>query len=152
MPKLITGFTLVELLITVTIIGILTSVGGVVYSGLQKDARDQKRFQDLRLIQQNLESYRAKNGVYPTSAPTEINATTALPSSLPNLTPFPADPTSTRHYAYKALPLNCNNSTASCTDYVLCAKKEGEKLSSYSCSDSLSCESPNDCNLGVTAK
>src|SRR5260221_10781429 len=41
------GFTLVELMVTISIIAILTTIGLVVYTGVQAGARDAKRKGDM---------------------------------------------------------------------------------------------------------
>lgn len=63
--KSIKGFTLVELLVTISILGILSSIALVVYTGEQKYARMAKRAGDLKAIATALETYRAANGRYP---------------------------------------------------------------------------------------
>lgn len=60
-----TGFTIVELLVTITIIAILAAIGLVVYSDVLPKARDGKRKQDLGAIAQALRIYYEKNGRYP---------------------------------------------------------------------------------------
>ncbi len=62
------GFTLVELLVVITIISILASSGFVVFSGVQKQARISKRGEDLRAIKTALEVYYQANKVYPSTA------------------------------------------------------------------------------------
>jgi len=62
------GFTLIELMIAVGIIGIISAIGMVGYSQAQKLARDARRKQDLRSIAIALELYYQKNSHYPTSA------------------------------------------------------------------------------------
>lgn len=59
------GFTLIELMITITIIAIISAVGVVSYSQAQKIARDARRKQDLRTIATALEIYYLKNKRYP---------------------------------------------------------------------------------------
>ncbi|OGE39447.1 hypothetical protein A3D25_03120 [Candidatus Daviesbacteria bacterium RIFCSPHIGHO2_02_FULL_43_12] len=44
------GFTLIELLIAVSIVAILSSIGLVMFSGIQASARDSKRKQDIDAI------------------------------------------------------------------------------------------------------
>lgn len=62
------GFTLFELLVSISIIGILTAVAVVAYSGAQKKARDVRRIEDLKLIQTAAEQYYSSNNYsYPTS-------------------------------------------------------------------------------------
>lgn len=59
------GFTLIELMIVIAIIGILTSIGIVSFSSARAKANDAKRKEDLRQIQLALESYANDNGRYP---------------------------------------------------------------------------------------
>lgn len=61
------GFTIVELLIVIVVIGILTSITVVAYSGIQGRARDSQRLSDLKTIMKALEIYKINNGVYPNS-------------------------------------------------------------------------------------
>ena len=60
------GFTLIELIVTVTIIAVLTVIGVVSYSGTNKKARDNRRMADLEKIRIALELYRQGTGsTYP---------------------------------------------------------------------------------------
>lgn len=59
------GFTLVELLVVISIIAILAVVGITVFSGVQKSARDTKRRADLKAIAMALEIYKSSNNIYP---------------------------------------------------------------------------------------
>jgi len=61
------GFSLVELLVTVSIISILIAIGIASYSTINKQSRDAKRKSDLEQIRAALEMYRADNGFYPTA-------------------------------------------------------------------------------------
>lgn len=76
------GFTLIELMVVISIIGILTSLGIVNFNLAQQKARDAQRKADLRQIQSALELYRADNGSYPIvwSPPWTLNAA-ACPTS-----------------------------------------------------------------------
>jgi general secretion pathway protein G len=64
------GFTVVELLIVIVVIGILAAVSMVAYSTVQQRARDAKRVSDAKNIVKALESYKASNGNYPLPTPT----------------------------------------------------------------------------------
>ena len=59
------GFTLVELLVVVSIIAILSVIGLVIFTNVQKNARDAKRKGDLQAIHTALEIYKTQNGTYP---------------------------------------------------------------------------------------
>lgn len=59
------GFTLVELLVVISIIAILSVIGITVFSGVQKNARDAKRISDIKAIANALEQYHLQYGGYP---------------------------------------------------------------------------------------
>lgn len=59
------GFTLVELMVVISIITILAVVGMTLYNGLQGGARDAKRRGDIKAISAALEIYKQTNGTYP---------------------------------------------------------------------------------------
>src|SRR3989344_4750312 len=59
------GFTLVELLIVITIISTLSGIGFAVFGNATRNARDAKRKADLEQIRTALEMYKADNGRYP---------------------------------------------------------------------------------------
>lgn len=60
------AFTLLELLVVIAIIGILISLGVASFSNAQKKARDSRRREDLKAVQNGLEQYYAdNNGSYP---------------------------------------------------------------------------------------
>lgn len=65
--KSIRGFTLIELMIAISIVAILSTIGLVQYGNAQKIARDAKRKQDLRSIATALELHRQTTGSYPIS-------------------------------------------------------------------------------------
>ncbi len=61
-----TGFTLIELMVSVAIIAMLTAIAMVTFSGANKKARDGRRKADLEKIRISLELYRQEVGSYPT--------------------------------------------------------------------------------------
>ena len=65
MNKKAYGFTIVELLIVIVVIGILAAVSIVAYSGIQGRARDSQRLQDIATIRKALEMYKTEQGRYP---------------------------------------------------------------------------------------
>ncbi|OGK18443.1 hypothetical protein A3D80_00395 [Candidatus Roizmanbacteria bacterium RIFCSPHIGHO2_02_FULL_40_13b] len=64
----IQGFTFVELLIVISIITILSTVGISSYVGVQQGGRDTRRKADIQEIRGALEHYRENNSAYPTPA------------------------------------------------------------------------------------
>ncbi|MDB5168640.1 MAG: Type secretion system protein [Candidatus Saccharibacteria bacterium] len=105
------GFTIVELLIVIVVIGILAAITIVAYNGVQQRARDSKRTQDIAVIVKSLELYYIDNGKYPTSSgSTTINAgwSTTADASWANLASqlktyansLPSDPVSTPNVSF----------------------------------------------------
>lgn len=77
------GFTIVELLIVIVVIGILGAITVVAYGGIQARARDVIRTNDVAKIRQALEAYKTVNSKYPPTNPTSSAATPTgtLPSA-----------------------------------------------------------------------
>lgn len=61
------GFTIVELLIVIVVIGILAAITIVAYNGVQAKANDAAVMSDLNGLAKKIEMYRATNGDYPNS-------------------------------------------------------------------------------------
>lgn len=59
------GFTIVELLIVIVVIGILAAITTVAYNGVQGRGRDAQRVQNMQSIVKALELYKTTNGTYP---------------------------------------------------------------------------------------
>ena len=78
------GFTLVEMLIVIAIIAILASVALVSVGGVRRSANDTKRISDLNKVQQSLEVYYVKNGVYPSTPANWAGLGTDLGTTLAN--------------------------------------------------------------------
>ncbi|MBI2484205.1 type II secretion system protein [Candidatus Uhrbacteria bacterium] len=123
------GFTLVELLVTIGIIGILATVTVVSVGNARAKARDSKRVSDIKQVQSALELYSSDTGgYYPAGAAAALGAgdyvvvcdvgaqkdTTGCGTVY--LNPVPLDPTNKANlvYKYTALPANC---TDACTGY-----------------------------------
>jgi type II secretion system protein G len=89
------GFTLLELLIVIVIIGILALLIIPNITSAPKKARDTQRKTDLRAIQKGLEEYFVSNNVYPTVASAGV-ADTVLTALTAGATPImktvPVDP------------------------------------------------------------
>lgn len=61
------GFTLIEVLVVIVIIGILFSVVVLNLEGTTDDARVKAALQDVRTLDQALEIYKLQNGFYPST-------------------------------------------------------------------------------------
>jgi len=59
------GFTIVELLIVIVVIGILALLVITTYSGIQAKARNAKRGSDIKSLQTQIEAFFSQNGYYP---------------------------------------------------------------------------------------
>lgn len=62
------GFSLVELLVTTTILAVLLTIVAVSFRQLNMSARDSKRKADIQEIRGILENVRAETGAYPDSS------------------------------------------------------------------------------------
>lgn len=111
------GFTLIEILIVVAIIGILASVVVVGLGPAQKKGRDSRRVSDLRSVQNALELYYGKNGNYPiTGVSSWDEFAPLLVGAGIGINQIPNDPTTTKDYVYR---VDSNGTT-----YVLAAQLE----------------------------
>lgn len=63
------GFSIIEVLVIIVVIGILASIGIFAYTGLQRNARDTKRVANAESIIQAIELYARDKGEFP--APVE---------------------------------------------------------------------------------
>ena len=80
------GFTFIEMLVVVTVIGILAAVGVVSYQAANKNARDGKRRADLEQVRAALEMYKADSttNVYPGSLSAVAPPTSTYINPLPS--------------------------------------------------------------------
>src|SRR5271169_5677072 len=77
------GFTIVELLIVIVVIGILAALVITTYSGIQQKARNAKRQTDIQSLQTQLEAFFSQNGYYPSL--TDMNNSTWLSTNMKSL-------------------------------------------------------------------
>jgi general secretion pathway protein G len=92
------GFTLVELLIVVAIIGILSTLLMANFIGVRQRARDAQRKADLRQIQSALELYRSDLGSYPASLSSCGGSLTGGSPPSTYMQKIPCDPSGSTYY------------------------------------------------------
>ncbi len=126
------GFTIVELLIVIVVIGILAALVVTTFSGIQRKARNTERETDVKAIHGQLEAAFAANNSYPTLS--EINDTTwrgnnvkgldadALKDPKGTAQALVASPSATA-YSYDVTPAGC--ASGACTGYKLTGTLEG---------------------------
>ncbi len=113
------GFTLLELLVVISIIGILVAMGAAAFTNAQQKSRNARRRADIKSMQTALEQYYSLNdSVYPGTC----DGVGAI------LNPFPVDPKGGTHPAYVCAVAATNDS------YCACATLEDETGNSSSAS------------------
>lgn len=132
------GFTIIELLIVIIVIGILATLVITTFSGIQRNARNRTREADINAMHSQLEYYYGQNDVYPTLA--NMNDAAFRSASLKGLESGalsdPSNPTVETlvaspvagSYSYAVTADDdtaCDNSTKDCTKYTLTATYEG---------------------------
>lgn len=156
MTKQNSGFTLVELLVVISIIALLSIIGVTVFTSATGLARDSQKMKDLESIRQALELYRSDVHNYPPQGRLVFGLRLDY-GSVVYMEKIPNNSKPGQTYFYQPFPLNCDNTNQvkTCSSFVLCAKKEGiEKTydvpSTHPCS-SLSCGS-GPCNIGISSQ
>ncbi len=136
------GFTIVELLIVIVVIGILAALVVTTYAGIQGKARDSKRQTDIQALQTQIEAFYATNNYYPSS--TDINSATWRATNMKSLdTGAMTDPSSSSSTlivttptatskAYQYAPkdssgASCEAADTTCAQYTLAAWLENSK-------------------------
>ena len=133
------GFTLIEIIVVITIISLLATIGIGSYSTLTKLSADSRRKADLEDIRSALEMYRANNGTYPTSAPA-FNSVFQDTNTPPNvyMQKVSSDPKS---------PTYIYNLNVGSTGYMLGAYLENEAPGTGLCG---TCGGSTSCNYCLT--
>jgi prepilin-type N-terminal cleavage/methylation domain-containing protein len=87
MKKITNGFTIIELLVVVAIVGVLATIGIVTFSSVQSGVRNTQRSTKITIISEALEKYYEKNGEYPSCAVLTTTASTVTTTVLRGLDP-----------------------------------------------------------------
>jgi prepilin-type N-terminal cleavage/methylation domain-containing protein len=139
------GFTIVELLIVIVVIGILALLVITTYSGIQQKARNSKRSSDVKSLQTHLEAFYSQNGYYPSRTnmndaswrKTNMKSVDSEAVKDPSSTCDPASNSGTclvaapaaRSYSYNVLnssDASCEADNTTCAKYTLTATYEGQ--------------------------
>jgi len=115
MKKRTLGFTLFELLVVISIIGILLSLVAVSYSNAQVKARDSRAKQDIKAMSDAFEQYYAANDTYAACATMSVGT---WAGSWPPLDPR-GRAQGEANYAYSL--------TCAVDSYIICADLEQDR-------------------------
>lgn len=148
------GFTIVELLIVIVIIGILATLVIVTFSGVQQRARDAERKTDINAVAGQLEAFYASKGFYPPKVDFESTtfreageiridtkafadpSTAATQTFSAGVANSPVGSNLGKVYYYQALNADdtaCTVAAAQCAKYTVSANLEGkDPVSTYS--------------------
>lgn len=119
------AFSLIELLVTITIIGVIMAIGVAAYTRAQKRGRDARRTADIKAVQAALELYYSENSKYPSASSYITSAPSGLVTGF--MKEYPVDPSSFPYY-YQSTDGSCycvaarveattpKESTPGCTD------------------------------------
>jgi general secretion pathway protein G len=142
------GFTLVELLVTMSIIGVLAAIGLGSFNTAQVRGRDAQRKSDLKQISHALELYYSDHGVYPSADLIRANVEFTDGKTV-YFKKIPADPSPGRNYIYRQVPSDPNKK------FQLFAKLENTEdkdlLTVGTDIIDISCGSSGSCNYSVTS-
>jgi Tfp pilus assembly protein PilE len=134
------GYSAIELVLMGVVVIVLFTILASTFNSIRAHQRNNTRISDVKTIQQNLESFYARSGFYPTLA--EMNNsvwTTANLKQVPSSDlEYPGSKTSQQDFTttsskntfeYRVTTadgsLDCNNKTVPCGHYILSATLEG---------------------------
>jgi prepilin-type N-terminal cleavage/methylation domain-containing protein len=118
------GFTMIEIIIAISLIGLFVTVPILAYSNYVKSSRDIRRKNDINQVQAALEQYKSRIGKYPTAENLQILQETNLLPDIPTDPlqgqPIPGEDTLVYNYAYTP--------SEDLQDYQLLARLESKPL------------------------
>jgi len=135
------GFTIIELLISIVVIGILASITIASYSGIQKTSRDSERGGDIVVLKIAIEKYYAENSMYPGACSGGDDTECSVGSLATLLAPYIA-----------SIPHDPRNVADSATDYRYIRGAAASSSSPSSFGIKISYESKAVCKTGNNVK
>jgi prepilin-type N-terminal cleavage/methylation domain-containing protein len=135
-PRNQSGFTIIELVAVIVIIGVLLVLIIFTHAGVQRSERDTERQRDVKALHTELEAYYALNNHYPTIS--DVNDSHWRSTNMKgldddvlqdpnNASSTLSDQPAKNVYAYvvtSAKGTNCDNQKTPCTEYTLTATLE----------------------------
>jgi general secretion pathway protein G len=92
------GFTLIEILVAATIVGLLSTIGMTGFQAVTRNGRDALRKSDLEQIRSALEIYKSENNAYPDDENCGVDSGVDMSQYINT---YPSDPRSTNYrYCY----------------------------------------------------
>ena len=140
------GFTLVELIVVIVILGILTLASGTAYIATLRTSRDGRRKIDMENIKQALEAYHSDNSSYPYTASGVTPLSTFLDPAPPGkkYLSMPKDPKSGQDYYYVEDGCEDINGVQVCNSYKIGVILENPPNNvPEACSTTIACPNPN---------
>ena len=129
--SLFSGFTIVELIIVITVIGILASIAIVSYSGSQNRAKKSSFEATAQQVKLKLGDHLTDKNNYPSTKGASVSTNDSVlkylnDSGSPTLaTDFnKTTSASAAIFSYTPSPSGCNNSTTMCTSYTITVTKD----------------------------
>jgi len=113
--KLINGFTLIEIVVVISIMAVLSVIIYSSFDASKAVSRDQERVSDISTIQLALEQYFNKYGVYP------LTLRGLVPTYLLEIM---KDPSNGIYYSDNYFPITKTQNTSNCISYQLWTKFE----------------------------
>jgi prepilin-type N-terminal cleavage/methylation domain-containing protein len=138
------GFTMIELLVVIVIVGLASTAGVVGFQASQQKSRDATRKGDLQKIKVAFEDYYNDNNCYPPSTALDLCGGTSLAPYLPTI---PCDPMTQTPYLY--VPL-----ASACSGYRVHAALENESdpaIAGNECDTEQGCGYGEEYNYGIAA-